>query len=121
MQKLRVLTLGSHPTIPEVVNYYLRSDILSEIFQVTQIRDVTFIYRESGREKDVHITLQPKDILELENFLRQFFMQHEGQLEPYPWFTISWGSAAYEDNTEERRVIGWDSVIELDYGWRQLK
>jgi len=117
-------TLGSHPTIPEVVNYYLRSDILPEIFRVTQVRDVTFIYRESG-SKDEHIPLQPKDITELENFLRQFFTQHEGQLEPYPWFTMSWESAAYENPNsgefgyDERRIIGWDSIIELDYGWRQ--
>ncbi|MBM3235859.1 HEAT repeat domain-containing protein [Candidatus Poribacteria bacterium] len=117
-------TLGSHPTVQEVVNYYLRSDILAEIFHVTQVRDVTFIYRELGG-KDVHIPLQPKDIVELENFLRQFFTQHEGQLETYPWFTMSWESAAYENDipansaTGERRIIGWDSVIELDYGWRQ--
>ena len=113
-------TLGSHPTIPEVINYYLRSDILPEIFHVTQIRDVNFIYCESG-SKDEHIPLQPKDINELENFLRQFFAKNEGQLEPYPWFTMSWESAAYENNqkTGERRIIGWDSVIELDYGWRQ--
>ena len=119
-------TLGSHPTITEVVDYYLRADILPEIFHVTQVRDVNFIYRESGG-KDVHIPLQPKDIVELENSLRQFFTQHEGRLEPYPWFTMSWESAAYENNTRilansatgERRIIGWDSVIELDYGWRQ--
>jgi len=120
MQKSEFPTLGSHPTIPEVVDYYLRADILPEIFHVMQVRDVTFIYRESGG-KDVHVPLQPKDVVELENFLQQFFTQHASLLEPYPWFTISWRSAAYENNpqTGERHIIGWDSVIELDYGWRQ--
>ena len=66
MQISEFRTLGSHPTVPEVVNYYLRPDILPEIFHVTQVRDVTFIYRESGGEKDVHIPLQPKDIAEIE-------------------------------------------------------
>jgi HEAT repeat protein len=112
-------TLGSYPTVTEVVNYYLRSDILPEIFHVTQVRDVTFIYRESGGEKDVHIPLQPKDVVELENFLRRFFAQHEGQLEPYPWFTTYSTRILANSATGERRVIGWDSVIELDYGWRQ--
>jgi len=144
-QKSKFITLGSHPTISEVVDYYLRPDILPEIFHLTQVRDVTFIYRESVAEdvripfqeekllraifsngKDIRIPLQPKNIVELENFLRQFFIQHEGQLEPYPWFTILWGGAAYANDTiptnsatGERHIIGWDSVIELDYGWRQ--
>jgi len=127
-QRTEFPTLGSHPMITEVINYYLRSDILSEIFYVTQIRDVTFIYRKSG-DRDAHIPLQPKDIAELENFLRQFFTQHEGlhsseakgQLEPYPWFTMLQRRTAYENKpqTGERRIIGWDSVIELDYGWRR--
>jgi len=113
-------TLGSHPTIPEVVDYYLRADILPEIFHVTQVRDVTFIHRESGG-KDVHTPLQPKDVVELKNFLQQFFTQHASRLEPYPWFTVSWSSGAYKHNpqTGERHIIGWDSVVELDYGWCQ--
>ena len=70
MQRSEFWTLGSHPMIQEVRDYYLRSDILPEIFLMTQVRDVTFIYRESDSE-DVHIPLQFNEPVEFENFLRQ--------------------------------------------------
>jgi len=118
-------SLGTYPTIQEVIDYYLRPDILSQIHTTMRVRDVTFAYRLVGRER-VENTLHATDVDELEGFLRRFFTQYEGQLEAYPWFTTATAenmeeNAAYEydPRTGERRIIGWDMLIELDYGWRQ--
>ena len=120
MNTPRYPTPGSHPTIEEVRDYYLRPDILAEIFLATQVRDVTFIYCEPGGQ-DVRVELHLEDVAELDSFFRQFFARHEGCLEPYPWLTI--GVDSYSNATayspDRRQPIGWDAVIEFDYGWRR--
>ncbi len=119
---MSTLTLGSHPTITEVLDYYLRPEILAELFRATQIRDVTFIYREKGLWRERPIDLRPEDAGELGSFLWQFFEERQGRLQPYPWFAIGdegRGSRATAYSTNPRRLIGWDAIIEFDFGWRK--
>ena len=111
--------LGSRPSVREVTDYYLRPDILTQLFNSTQIRDVTFIYCEGGGQ-DVRVDLRPTDADELACYLTELFESRRHRLLPYPWFTIGVDdlseATAYAPYT--RRHIGWDATVEFDYGWR---
>ena len=112
-------TLGSHPTIAEVRDYYLRLEILSELFRATQVRDETLVYRDEDFGEERQVDLWPEDAAGLGRFLRQFFEEQEGRLQPYPWFAIGkegrTRATAYATNP--RRLIGWDATVEFDLSW----
>ncbi|MBT4498519.1 MAG: HEAT repeat domain-containing protein [Gemmatimonadetes bacterium] len=113
-------TLGAMPTLAEVRDYYLRTDILEELSRLTHLRDVELIYRTTeGRE--FHIPLEPQGTEELQVTFRRLFAP-EAQLATsyYPWLHC-WSNRAYEidPGTGLRRLIGFDSGRELDVSWRR--
>ncbi|MEO2006581.1 MAG: HEAT repeat domain-containing protein [Candidatus Poribacteria bacterium] len=124
--------LTTRPHLGEVRDYYLRPSILAEVFRSTVVRDVTLTSSHGGRA-DTQRSLTPTDPADLAAIIRSVFAQHEEGLgvypyadraEPYPWFTVGCDtvvdeviSRAYTRGT--RRPIGWESGVELDYGWRR--
>ncbi|MBT3266104.1 HEAT repeat domain-containing protein [Candidatus Poribacteria bacterium] len=125
-------TLGARPRIHEVRDYYLRPDILRELYRTTRARDVTFVHSRKGRP-DVQRPLLPDDAEGLADAIREVLAGHARGLgehpyadrfEPYPWFTVGCDtgddeviSGAY--GGDERRLIGWESGVELDHPWRR--
>ncbi|MAF09052.1 hypothetical protein CMK11_01265 [Candidatus Poribacteria bacterium] len=124
--------LRARPGIDEVRDYYLRPDILRELYRATRVRDVTFVRSRRGRP-DVQRPLLPADTEELADTVRALVADHARDLgahpyadrfEPYPWFTIGCDtgddevvSGAYVG--DGRRLIGWESGVELDHHWRR--
>jgi hypothetical protein len=120
LNSLETRTLGAMPTVSEVRDYYLRTDILKEISRLTHLRDVELIYR-TVEGQEYHIPLEPQSAEELQATFRQLFAP-EAQLttDYYPWLHC-WSNRAYEidPGTGLRRLIGLDSGRELDVSWRR--
>ena len=72
MSTLVTNTLGAGPTLSEVLDYYLRTDILGEISRLTHLRDVELIYRTTEGE-EFHIALRPQTAEELRDVFRRTF------------------------------------------------
>jgi len=103
----------------EAIEYYLRGDILAELYRATRVRDVTFVYG-TGDGPDTRVALHPGSAAELRGMLRETFTRFRDCLIPYPWFTIGVDdeSEATAYAGKDRHHIGWDAAIEFDYGWR---
>ena len=120
MNALETRTLGAGPTLAEVRDYYLRTDILAEIARLTHLRDVELIYRTTAGE-EFHIALPPQTAEELRSVFRRTFPPETAlTADYYPWLH-GWSNRAYETDpaTNQRRLIGFDSGRELDFGWRR--
>ncbi len=130
-------SLGPRPSLEAVRAYYLRPDILAEFDRAARVRDLIFVYRLQGDRQDthvrvcsekgapLHVRLQRQDNALLADYLDDFFGHYHDLIMPYPWFTIGYDAGAYEITSpayagpQSQRPIGWDSVVELDFGWRR--
>jgi len=120
MSTLETCTLGAKPTRCEVRDYYLRTDILAEIYRLTRLRDVELIYRTADGQ-EIHAELRPQSVDELQNVFRRTFAPETKLTEDYyPWLHC-WSGRAYEvdPRTGQRRLIGFDSGRELDSEWKR--
>ena len=89
MNLLETCTLGARPTLVEVQAYYLRPEIIADIFQATRVRDVAFIYRKvQGQES--HLSLRPQSVEELRKIFEQTFERETELTEVYPWLDFPW-------------------------------
>lgn len=113
-------TLGAKPTLSEVRDYYLRTDILAEISRLTHLRDVELIHRTAEGE-EVHIELRPQTVEQLHSVFGRTFDPRTKLAEGYyPWLHC-WSGRAYDvdPHTGQRRLIGSDSGRELDWEWKR--
>lgn len=111
-------SLGAHPPLEEIRDYYLRPEILAEFARLTRLREVELIY-VTDLDREIHVALAPQSAEQLRVvFQRLFDPLTKLSTAYYPWLH-TWSNRAYEvgDATGERRFIGFDSGRELDHWW----